>query len=79
MKAMSMFSFIGCMVLLGIGLLWFKPVADLFNETVVPLIPMPEYMVLFLKCLPFIVASIVLITSVIRLMKTGRRDDFYES
>jgi len=79
MSAMSMFSFIGCMVLLGISLLWFKPVMDLFNQYVIPYIPMPEYMILFLKLLPFIVLSICLITSVMRLMKRGSRDDFFET
>lgn len=80
MKAMGMFSFVGAMVLLGIGLLWFKPVADIFNDTVVPLIGMPDYMVLFLKLLPFFVASGILLTSVGKLMKGGgRRDDFYEN
>jgi len=79
MRAMSMFSFVGAMVLLGIGLLWFKPVADIFNDTIVPLIGMPDYMVLFLKLLPFIVASMILLTSVMRLMKSGKRDDFYET
>jgi hypothetical protein len=79
MRAMSMFSFVGAMVLLGIGLLWFKPVADIFNDTIVPLIGMPDYMVLFLKLLPFIVASMILLTSVMRLMKGGKRDDFYET
>jgi hypothetical protein len=77
---MGMVSFIGAMVLLGIGLLWFKPVADLFNDTIVPLIGMPDYMVLFLKLLPFIVASGMLLISVKNLLKGGkRRDDFYES
>lgn len=79
MSGMSMFSFVGCMVLLGISLLWFKPVMDLFNEYVVPIVPMPEYLILFLKLLPFAVLAICLITAVMRLMKRGSRDDFFET
>lgn len=68
----SMSTFICSMIGLGTAILWFKPLMDVINTQVVPLIWMPAYMILFLKVLPFIVLSALLITSVMDLTKRRR-------
>jgi len=76
MKAISLATFLGAMLMLGVSLLWFPDICAIINA----LMPVgtPDYISEFLVFLPFLALTIILVIQVIRMTKRGRTKPFDE-
>ena len=76
MKPISLATFLGAMLMLGVSLLWFPDIV----AAITPIMPAatPDWLTDFLVFLPFIALSIILVIQVIRMSKRGKPKDFEE-
>ena len=74
MKPISLVTFLGSMLMLGVTLFWFSDICAI----VTALMPAgtPDYISKFLVFLPFLTLTIILIIQVIRMAKRGRTKTF---
>ena len=77
MKPISLIAFLGVMLMLGTSLLWFPDIVALLQPLLVSA-GAPDWLLDYVKILPFLVLSILLIVFVIKLSKRGKREDMHE-
>lgn len=76
MRGIGLASFIACIFVLGISLLWFPDLVTIISA----LMPVgtPTWLTNFLSFLPFLTLSIILVSLVIKLSKRGKSDTQYK-
>jgi hypothetical protein len=79
MKPMGIASFLVTMLVLATSILWFPTLMDIVSDCLVDVgVGVPDWLLDFVVALPYIVLSVILLISVVRLSKRGQRPEDLE-